>query len=181
MPRVPRRDRTDLPEAYRYLFTDNAVGELDLFRVMGHAPACMQSYMRFGSTLWEECGLGPRERELAILATARALEARYEWHQHVDLGREAGLTMAEIRALGGEDHAALADRDRAIADYAAAVGRGTVDDGHHRTARAQLSDGTIVGVALLAAYYVMTARFLDALAIAPEEAFVGWQPDDNPS
>ena len=178
MSRVPMCDRTDLPEQYRYLFTDNAVGELDLFRAMGNAPSCMQSYMRFGTTLWDDCGLDPRERELAILATARALDARYEWHQHVGLGRDAGLTTAIIRSLGREDHETLSERDRVIAEYAAAVARGTVDDALHRATAERLADGTVVGLALLAAYYGMTAQFIDAMGITPEDAFVGWEPPD---
>lgn len=176
MSRVPLRDRADLPEEYRYLFTDNAVGELNLFRAMGNAPACMRSYMRFGSTLWDACGLDARDRELAILAVARALDSRYEWHQHVGLGLDAGLDWETIRALGRKDHETLSASDRVLAEYAIAVARGAVDDAVFQAAGERLDDAALVGVALLAAYYVMTERFAAALSIPIEDAFVGWEP-----
>ena len=179
MSRVPLRDRADLPEAYQYLFTDNAVGELDLFQAMANAPACMQSYMRFGSTLWDDCGLPPRERELAILAVARALDSPYEFHQHVGLGREAGLAEETIRALGEGNVTELADADRAIAAYAVAVADGSVDDALHRTTIDRFGPETVVGLALLASYYVLTARFIDAVGVTPEGGFVGWDPTDG--
>lgn len=177
MPRVPLLDATDLPDDYRYLFSDNVVGELDLFRAMGHAPACMQSYMRYGTTLWEDGGLSARRRELVILAIARAIDSRYEWHQHVALGREAGLDLDTIRALGRRDHAALNVADRAIVEYAAAVATDAVTDELHDRAAGQFDEGTLVAAALLAGYYVATDRFIAAVDVDPEGTFVGWEPE----
>lgn len=175
MARVPLLSKEDLPESYRYLFTDSAVGEATIFRAMAHAPEQMQSYMRYSTTLWRT--LPDRERELAILAVARAIEARYEWHQHVRLGREAGVTTAEIRAIGADALAELNPPDRTLVTYAQAVALDRVTDADHDAIRSVYDEETVVGLALLASHYVATARTLAALGIEPEEPFVGWEPD----
>lgn len=177
MARVPLLDATDLPEEFRYLVSDNAVGELDLFRAMGHAPACMQSYMRYGTALWEGGGLSPRRRELAILAVARAINSEYEWHQHVTLGLQAGLDIETIRAIGRGNLSSLDEPDRTLADYVVAAAEDGITDEQHATAAERFDDGTLVAVALLAGYYVATDRFLSAFDVSPESAFVGWEPE----
>jgi YYY domain-containing protein len=64
-----------LPEEYQYLLDEDVLGERNIFRAMGNNPPILKSYMLYGSTLWKECGLSPRDRELVILGVARALAA----------------------------------------------------------------------------------------------------------
>ncbi|MFB6171832.1 MAG: carboxymuconolactone decarboxylase family protein [Haloarculaceae archaeon] len=174
MARVPLLDAEDLPEEYRYLFTENDVGEADIFRAMANAPEQMQSYMRYSTTIW---GVLPdREREVVILAAARALDHEYEWHQHVRIGRAVGVADEAIRAIGARDLDALDDRDRALAEYAGAVVLDEVTDPVHARMTEHFDDETVVGVAMLASHYVATGRTLDALGVEPEEEFVGWEP-----
>lgn len=172
MARVPLLDAEDLPEEYRYLFTENDVGEAHIFQAMANAPKQMQWYMRYSTRLWEV--LPEREREVVILAAARALEHEYEWHQHVRLGREAGVANEEIRAISENDLAPLDDRDRALVEYGRAVALGEVTDEVHARMTEQFDDETVAGVAMLASHYVATARTLDAFGVEPEEEFVGW-------
>ncbi|MEU2100910.1 carboxymuconolactone decarboxylase family protein [Nocardia sp. NPDC019255] len=53
-------------------------------------------HLLFGSTLT------PRLRELAILRVAHQRGCAYEWHHHVRMGAEAGLTDDDIAAARGE-------------------------------------------------------------------------------
>lgn len=153
MARVPLLDAEDLSEEYRYLFTENDVGEAHIFQAMANAPKQMQWYMRYSTRLWEV--LPEREREVVILAAARALEHEYEWHQHVRLGREAGVADEEIRAISEGD-------------------LGEVTDEIHDRMAEQFDISIVAGVAMLASHYVATARTLDAFGVEPEEEFVGW-------
>lgn len=174
MARVPLLEAEDLPAEYRYLFTDNDVGEAHIFQAMANAPELLQWYMRYSTRLWDV--LPDRERELVILATARALEHAYEWHQHVRLGREAGVEDAAITAISEGDLASLGNRDAALVAYARAVALGDPRDGDHDRLAEYYDDATVVGVAMLVGHYVATARFLDAVDVATETAFVGWDP-----
>ena len=172
MARVPLLEAADLPEEYRYLFTENDVGDVHIFQAMANAPELFQWYMRYSSWLWDVL---PGECELCILATARALEREYEWHQHVRLGREAGVTDDEITAVSEGDLESLADRDAALVAFARGVALGDPRDADHDRL-GEYYDVDVVGVATLVGHYVATARVLDALDIATEEAFVGWTP-----
>lgn len=176
--RVTLLDRDDLPEEYRYLLDEDVLGELNLFRAMGHAPRAMQAYMRFGTALWNAGDLSARERELAILAVARSSRSRYEWHQHVAIGRSAGVSTEELRRLARGDDSPLSERERAIVRYAEAVAAGTVTGPLFEAARAVTDAETVVGLTLLACHYLGTARFLDALAVPVDDPFVGWLPEE---
>jgi 4-carboxymuconolactone decarboxylase len=178
MARLPLRSKSDLPDEYQYLLDEDALGERNLFRSMGHNPHILQSYMRYGTTLWQETGVDERTVELAILAVARTCRSTYEWHQHVELGRKAGVSAAEIRSLGDDDHGVLDDRDRAVVEYVQAVAHDEVDDATFEAVATRFDARTIIGLSLLAGHYLMTARMLSALEIPTEGSFVGWQPAD---
>jgi len=174
--RVPLLRQSDLPEEYRYLFDGDALGELNLFGAMGHVPRAMQAYMRFGTALWNAGDLSTRERELAILAVARSVRSRYEWHQHVRIGREAGISVDELRAVARDDDTSFPEREQAIMRYAGAVASGTVTGPLFEAAEAVTDTGTVVGLTLLAGHYLQTARFLDALSVPLDGEFAGWLP-----
>jgi 4-carboxymuconolactone decarboxylase len=172
MARVPLLEAEDIDEEYRYLFTDNDVGEADIFRGMANAPKQLQWYLRYSTRLWEV--LPEREREVVILAAARALEHEYEWHQHVRLGREAGVTDAEINAISTGHLGELDDDDATLAAYAHGVTQGDPRDADYERVVDSYDVETAVGVAMLASHYVATARTLDAMGVTPEDDFVGW-------
>ncbi|THE64924.1 carboxymuconolactone decarboxylase family protein [Salinadaptatus halalkaliphilus] len=175
--RVPLVTQDELPEDYQYLFDEDVLGELHLFQSMGHVPRAMQAYMRYGTALWNAGDLTTRERELAILAVARTVRARYEWHQHVELGREAGITDSELAAIARDDDTDFPEREQAIMRYASAVATGGVTDPLFRAAEEVTDTETVVGLTMLAGHYLMTARILDSLSVPiDDEAFVGWSP-----
>lgn len=180
MARVPLRSQSELPEEYQYLLSEDALGPRNIFRAMAQNLPILQSYMRYGSTLWRESGLDERMVELGILAVARARRSEYEWQQHVELGTEAGVMMEEIRAIGRDDYGAFDGDDRAVIEYARAVALEEVDDATFEALTAQFDARTAVGLTLLAGHYVMTALMLDALAISTESPFVGWEPEESP-
>ncbi|MFC6838209.1 carboxymuconolactone decarboxylase family protein [Halomarina ordinaria] len=176
--RVPLLTRDALPEEYRYLMDEDVLGELNLFGAMGHAPRAMQAYMRLGTALWGVGDLSARERELAILSVARSCRSRYEWHQHVALGRAAGVTREELRGLARDDDTPFTEREQAVVRYARAVAAGTVTGPLFEAAEAVTDRETVVGLTLLAGHYLLTARFLDALAVPTDDPFVGWLPGE---
>lgn len=176
MARVPLRTQSDLPEEYRYLLSEDALGERNVVCAIANAPAVLQSYMRYGSTLWEAGELTVRQRELVILGVARTLDSRYEWQQHVELGRDAGVNDAELRAIGRGDFDKFGDADRTLLRYARAFAERGVTDAVHGALTEQFDTETTTAVAMLASHYVATAHALDAMDVPLEESFVGWEP-----
>jgi 4-carboxymuconolactone decarboxylase len=71
---------------------------LNIFATLVRHPGLCRRWLPFGGKLLAG-KLAPRERELAILRTGWRCQAVYEWGQHVLIGREAGLTDADIRRI----------------------------------------------------------------------------------
>lgn len=179
MARIPQRSRSELPEEYQYLLDEDALGERNIFTTMGNNPPILKSYMLYGSTVWDECGLSAHDRELAILAVARALDSRYEWEQHVGIGHEAGVSPGAMRAIGRGDLSVFDPDVRAALEYVQAVATDEVTDEIHEQVRAHFDDESVIGICVLATHYVATARFLSSLSVPLEASeFVGWEPSD---
>lgn len=180
MSRLPNVSKTDIPEELYYVWdrlapTPEAVP--NIFRVMGNNPKVLRSYLRLGNGLWAACGLDVKTRELAILRTAILHHSIYEWQQHVRIGRAAGLSDEQIVALhhwrGSE---LFSPAERAMLAYVDAVAATAhpSQEIHDELAK-YWPNSAIVGINLLAGYYEMTAKFLGAMEVEPEEPFVGWQ------
>src|SRR3569833_2893680 len=98
MARVPYLDPSDLPAEYR----DILARPIALNRAMANSPNASRAmgtlalYIRHGSKL------DPRLRELAILQVGYLARSPYEYSHHVKLGREAGVTDDDIRAMTEE-------------------------------------------------------------------------------
>jgi alkylhydroperoxidase family enzyme len=166
--------REDLPESYRDIYSTEL---RRVHRALANNPPVLDAFRAYSGTLWRESGLSVRERELVILAVASETGSRYEWHQHVRHGLVAGLDESEIRAIGASQIEPFEDREAALVSYARAVAAQEVDDALQEALEQYVSDYTVVGIGALAAAYIGLAHLLDALAVTPEEPFVGWELD----
>jgi len=112
-PRVDALAVEDMDPESRVAFGDGPV--LNIFRTLAHHPKLMKRWLVFGNHILAKSSLGPREREIAILRVGWLCRAEYEWAQHVSIGRDAGLSEAEIERIAeGPEVAGWGDRDRAI-------------------------------------------------------------------
>ncbi|MBI3439277.1 MAG: carboxymuconolactone decarboxylase family protein, partial [Proteobacteria bacterium] len=73
---------------------------LNIFRTLAHAPEALTAFLSWGSyILSKKNALPPREREIVILRTGYLCRSGYEWTQHVEIGKRANLSDAEIAAI----------------------------------------------------------------------------------
>lgn len=181
MTRLPRATRADFPEELYYVFDRLPSGPdglpMNIFATMGNNPGLLRSYLRLANPLWAQCGLDPERREIVILRTALLHKSVYEWHQHVRIGREAGLSDTRILALhdwqGSDLFSAL---ERSLLGYAdALVASDHPSQEVHDALAKQMPPAGVAGVNLLVGTYIMTAKFLGAMEVEPETAFVGWK------
>ncbi|WP_284009914.1 carboxymuconolactone decarboxylase family protein [Haloarcula pelagica] len=175
--RVPLPDSSAVVEAAPELFDSLAIDDLHVARAMGNDPTVFAGLLEYLDVLY--AALPERTRELAILAAARALDDRYEWHQHVFEAREAGLSLATIRAIGRDETDPLADDATALVAYVRAYCDRAVTDTIHERATAHYEPAELVAIALLVSHYVGTGLFIDAMGVTPETAFVGWEPTER--
>ena len=72
----------------------------NIFRTLGRAPKAFKRFMVWGGYILSDSNsLAPRERELVILRAGYNWSSGYEWAQHVQIGKQCGLTDVEIERV----------------------------------------------------------------------------------
>jgi alkylhydroperoxidase family enzyme len=113
-PRVAPLSAADLNEETRALMGRFDGDEpLNIFRTLANHPKLLKRWLVFANHVLGKSTLPARERELLILRIGWLCRAGYEWGQHVQIGRECGLTDAEIQRIKeGPDADGWSDADR---------------------------------------------------------------------
>jgi 4-carboxymuconolactone decarboxylase len=178
MSRLELLDLDDIPEEYHHLFTDDYLGDRHIFRAWAHNPEVLEATLEYLNVLYEQ--LGQRRKELVILTVARARGARYEWHQHVDIARDKGVSIAEMQAIGGDDFSMFDDAEFVLLQYARGVESGTVTDQIHDALARVYTPGEIVAIGLLIDFYVGLCNYIASVDLPFEGGeFVGWVPEEE--
>jgi 4-carboxymuconolactone decarboxylase len=194
MARVPYLDPADLPEEKRDALDalgdqtaddeprdeTEQVGVRNVYRTMAHNPDLLKEFRSYGSSLWHDGGLTPVERELAILATAATADSEYEWHQHVRIARNEGVSDDQILAIATGDHDGLEPAHAALVEYVRQFVDGSVDDESHERLLEHYDEERALAVGMVSGFYLGLARTLDAFDVEIEaaESFVGWELDE---
>jgi len=133
------------------------------FNAMLYAPPVGHALQELGAAIRFRTELAPRIREMAILVVAQAWDSAYERASHEPIGREAGLTDAEIEALRGGAGPGFADKQEQVAYSVVRALTGpdphSVDlsDQEYDTAVAVLGERALVELSTLVGYYATLA------------------------
>jgi alkylhydroperoxidase family enzyme len=169
MSSLPLPADEDLPAEIREVLA--SLPPLNVFRAVAGVPNSFRPFMQLGGSLLGGPEIDARNREIAILAVARATNAGYERAQHEQLGRNVGISEAEIAAIRDGDAISALDDDGALAFRAATEISNDV----------RISDPTLerlierrgnAGAAeliLCCAYYNMVSRFLESARVPLED------------
>ncbi len=72
----------------------------NIFRTLSRIPEAYKGFMAWGGyVLSRKNDLPVREREMVILRTGYNWKAAYEWAQHERIGKQAGMTDAEMQQI----------------------------------------------------------------------------------
>ncbi len=72
--------------------------EFNIFKTLMNHPDLAKRWMVFANHILGKSTLPVRERELIILRIGYLCQSGYEWGQHVQIARDAGMTDDEIRS-----------------------------------------------------------------------------------
>ncbi len=182
MPRVDYVSQEELDDEYADLIVSSLQPgkRVNVYSAIGNNQEVLSGFRGFLGALWDHSGLTDRQREIVILTAASEIGSAYEWHQHVNVGTNAGLTRAEIAAIGRDDRREFDVDEQALIAYTRAVARGRVTDPLHEAVLEELGTEATVGAAATAAGYVALGRVIDALGVGIEEGdeFEGWDPTE---
>jgi alkylhydroperoxidase family enzyme len=95
MARVPYLDKKDLAPEHQDLLARN----INLFRALVHSPGATRRLLGVREYLRHHSRLDPRLREMAILQVGYLTRSRYEFSHHIKIGRDFGVSDADLRAL----------------------------------------------------------------------------------
>jgi 4-carboxymuconolactone decarboxylase len=130
------------------------------FNAMLYAPPVGHALQELGVAIRFRTELAPRVRELAILVVAQVWDSGYERASHEPIGREAGLTEAEIEALRVGADPGFADKQEQVAYSVVRALTGPaadLDDEEYHTAVTVLGEQALVELSALVGYYATLA------------------------
>ncbi len=175
--RLPSLSTGQMSEAQRRVYEEIAQGPRGGFRgpfpVWLRSPELASRMQRVGEHLRFRGVLPGRLRELAILVTARAWTAQYEWHAHSLLAGKAGLAPEIIAAIAERRRPpSLTAEEAAVHDFCAELHeRRTVGEAAFRAALDRLGEEGLVELTILCGYYAAVAMTLNAFGVGlPEGA-----------
>jgi 4-carboxymuconolactone decarboxylase len=134
--------------------------------VFGKALQQIGSAVRFGSQL------PARAREIAILLVGHHHRSSFELYAHERAGAAAGLTDADLVALGArEEPAEVSDVESGVFRTTLRIlDRGTLDDDEYRDAAGVLGAPGLLELVTIVGYYNMVAWQLAVFDIQPPAA-----------
>ena len=145
---------------------------LNLYRELANQPPALAAFLGMSRYVRADSSLEPALRELAILATAHALEQPYEVAHHTETASRAGVTPAKVAATApGEPLDALSERERAAVELARqAASDRACSDALFARLKQLFTDEEIVDLVVTIAWYHLCAVILGTLEVGLEDA-----------
>jgi alkylhydroperoxidase family enzyme len=171
MARVPYLQQSDLPPEYRELLAR----PIALNRAMANNPEASKAFSVPAMYIRNKSKLDPRLRELAILQVGYLAKSPYEYSHHVKLGREAGVSDDDIRAIGEETAGRPSKLDPLAKTVLRAAREMTNDlamsDATYAELEKVLGREKLIDLTLAIAFYNAVVRLLATLQIDVEPEY----------
>ena len=154
------------------LLATGAGGLAGPFNVMLYAPAVGHALQELGAAIRFRTELTPRVREMAILVVAQAWDSAYERSSHEPIGRDAGLTDPEIKALRAGTDPGFTDKGEQVA-YSVVrslTGPADLDDQQYHLAVTTLGEQALVELSTLVGYYATLALQLRIFRVGARDS-----------
>ncbi len=150
---------------------------VNLYKALANHPAFVGAWTEFAQSMRADTKTPRALRELMILRSGQVQQSEYEWAQHLRMARKAGVREAQIDALAQWRTSEEFDaRERAALGIAEAVTAGKVDDATWAEGVAQFSNEEMVELVLVAGFYSMVGRVLDALRVELDDDIRDYAP-----
>ncbi len=137
------------------------------FNAWLRSPELADKLQRVGEHLRFHSSVPPRLNEFAILITARAWDAKFEWYAHYPLALKAGLRREVAADLAlGRRPAAMSPDETAVYDFCTELRRDRrVSDPTFATARAILGDQGVIDLISVNGYYDLVSMTLNVAEV----------------
>ena len=171
MARVPYLQQSDLPPEHQAILAR----PIALNRAMANSPNAAKAMTGLAMYIRHHSKLDTRLRELAILQVGYLARSPYEYSHHVKLGRDAGVTDDDIRAINEETAGRPTKLDALAKTVLRAAREITTDlamsDGTFAALEKALGREQVIDLTLAIAFYNAVVRLLGTLQIDVEPEY----------
>ena len=178
-PRLEPRAVEELDDETAELLRRNAIGGrvLNIFGTLAHHPDLLRRWLVFATHVLRKSTLAPRERELVILRIGWLCRSDYEWGQHVLIGREAGLTDDEIRAIADGPEAPMwSELDRLLLRATDELhGNARIGDETWNALSDLLSPQQLLDLVFAVGQYNLVSMALNSFGVERDEGVPGFE------
>ncbi len=167
MARIPYADVSKLHPRSREAF-EALPARLNIFKLMAVAERNFIPMLELGGTILARQQLDGKLRELAILLVAADSGARYEWVQHVPIGKRAGISDAQVSAIEKLDLEApcFDDTEKLLLRFTREVERNVKPSPETFDAMARrFPPREIVELVVAIGFYMLVARLMEVAEI----------------
>jgi 4-carboxymuconolactone decarboxylase len=137
------------------------------FPAMLRSPVVAERFQLLGEYLRFNSSIPAALNELAILVTARAWTAQYEWYAHHLLAMKAGLPPAIAEAVAeGREPAAMDADQRIVWTFCTELHRDKqVSDATYAATKARFGENGVIDLIAVSGYYVAVAMTLNVAQV----------------
>jgi 4-carboxymuconolactone decarboxylase len=170
MTRIPYPDPATLSETVR---TTLARAPINIMKMVANASEpVFNGFGQFSGAFYQPSGLDPMLREVAILRVGYLSKSAYEVFHHEGLGRQIGLTDAQIAAIkaSGADSVLTPAQAAVMAFADDVIVNVRAGDATLAAARTHLSDQAVVDLILVIGLYMTVSRLLETAGVELDQA-----------
>lgn len=148
----------------------------NVFATLVRHPKLFKRWTPFGGHLLFASSLAPRQRELLILRAAWLTRAEYEWGQHVEIAKRAGLGEADIaRVASGPDATGWAEDEAALLRAADELWEDAcLSDSSWAALSRRLSETQLMDLVFTVGAYAMLAMALNSFGVRLDSGLRGF-------
>ena len=148
----------------------------NIFRTLANHPALAKRWMVFANHILGKSTLSVRDRELLILRIGWLCQAGYEWGQHVQIARQAGMSDEEIRsARTGPDTAGLSALDKLLLEATDELHADAfVSDTAWQGLQQHYNTQQLMDLVFTVGQYNLVCMALNSFGVQLDEGLPGW-------
>lgn len=140
----------------------------DLYRALANNPEILETWIAMAWGLRTRARTPRALRELMILRCAQIQGAAYQWMDHVEMGRDAGVREEQIEALASWETSGMFDqRELRVLELTDSMIAGNVGDEVLADLAEEFDPAERVELIVTAGFYCMVPRVLNALRLEP--------------
>ena len=142
-------------------------------RALAHRPEMLRTFLAWARVLAREGVLARRDHEILALRASLNCRSPFEWGEHLEFGRAAGLTDDDVDAIvAGAEHPQWQAHEAALVRAADQLHAGfDIDDDTWAVLAAHYGEPQLVEVVYVVGQYTMLSMVANGLRVRVPESF----------